>query len=66
MQTPAVERKHLMTGHDTDDDTTLPVVSATERRLQRLLVRAPASYDPRLRVDWSFDPDADRGQVDGY
>jgi len=40
------------------DDTT-PHQSVTERQLQRLVVPAPAVYDPRKRIDVIHEPDLD-------
>jgi hypothetical protein len=38
------------------DDTT-PQQSATERQLRRLVVQAPAAYDPSKRIDVIHEPD---------
>lgn len=38
------------------DDTT-PHQSVTERQLQRLVVPAPAAYDPSRRIDVVHEPD---------
>lgn len=53
---------------DTDNHTdSHGSASAAERRLQRLVMPAPASYDPGRRIDWVHDPDhgADGSAGDG-
>jgi len=40
------------------DDST-PQQSVTERQLRRLVVPAPAAYDPRKRIDVIHEPDLD-------
>lgn len=55
---------------DTDNDNhtdSRGSASAAEWRLQRLVVPAPASYDPSRRADWAHDPDhgADGSAGDG-
>lgn len=41
---------------DIETDSRRPT-SAAERRLQRLVVPAPAAYHPNRRIDWVHDPD---------
>ena len=42
-----------------DQDDTTPQQSVTERQLQRLVVLAPAAYDPSKRIDVIHEPDLD-------
>ena len=45
---------------DEHDDTTVPKQqSVTERQLRRLVVPAPAAYDPSKRIDVIHEPDLD-------
>ena len=42
-----------------DHDDTIPTQSVTERQLRRLVVPAPAAYDPSRRIDVIHEPDLD-------
>lgn len=42
-----------------DHDDTTPRQSVTERQLRRLVVPAPAAYDPSKRIDVIHEPDLD-------
>ena len=42
-----------------DPDDTTPQQSVTERQLRRLVVPAPAAYDPSKRIDVIHEPDLD-------
>jgi hypothetical protein len=42
-----------------DHDDTTPTQSVTERQLRRLVVPAPAAYDPSKRIDVIHEPDLD-------
>ncbi len=42
-----------------DHDDTTPHQSVTERHLRRLVVPAPAAYDPSKRIDVIHEPDLD-------
>ncbi|MCW2811485.1 MAG: hypothetical protein JWP61_1943 [Friedmanniella sp.] len=42
-----------------DHDDTTPQQSVTERQLRRLVVPAPAAYDPSKRIDVIHEPDLD-------
>ena len=42
-----------------DHDDTTPHQSVTERQLRRMVVRAPAAYDPSKRIDVIHEPDLD-------
>jgi len=42
-----------------DHDDTALQQSVTERQLQRLVVRAPAAYDPSERINFLHDRDLD-------
>lgn len=42
-----------------DNDDTTPQQSVTERQLRRLVVPAPAAYDPSKRIDVIHEPDLD-------
>ena len=42
-----------------DHDDTTPHQSVTERQLRRLVVPAPAAYDPSKRIDVIHEPDLD-------
>jgi len=44
---------------DEHEDTTSPQQSVTERQLRRLVVPAPAAYDPSKRIDVIHEPDLD-------
>ena len=45
---------------DEHDDTTAPQQqSVIERQLRRLVVPAPAAYDPSRRIDVIHEPDLD-------
>lgn len=40
-----------------EQDNTTTLQSVTERQLRRLVVPAPAAYDPRHRIDVIHEPD---------
>jgi hypothetical protein len=42
-----------------DHDDTTSTQSVTERQLRRLVVPAPAAYDPSKRIDVIHEPDLD-------
>jgi hypothetical protein len=42
-----------------DHDDTTPTQSVNERQLRRLVVPAPAAYDPSKRIDVIHEPDLD-------
>lgn len=42
-----------------DEQDSIAQHSATERQLRRLIVPAPAAYDPGRRIDVIHDPDPD-------
>lgn len=44
-----------MDSNTSPESTTAPA-SAGERRLARLVVPAPSTYEPHQRIDWMHDP----------
>lgn len=56
-----------MDSNTSPEPTTAPA-SAGERRLARLVVPAPSTYEPHQRIDWMHDPpspaDVDHGATE--